>query len=235
MGALPGERSVVLMSSGFFMSPSMRQSSDMIDRATRAGIVINTIDSRGLYVSAADADLTTRRCATPECQSFIRAEEAFRDDVLAELADGTGGLFIHNRNDIDKGLLEAAADPEVSYVLGFSPQNLKLDGKYHHLGISLTNKEKYTLQARHGYFAPTKIAEASVAASEEIQGALYSHEELRDLPIDCETQFSKSGESVRLSVSARVDLRGLKFRKVEDRNLDNLTIATASLTTTETW
>jgi len=228
IGALPGERSIVLMSPGFFMTPSMRQSSDMIERATRVGIVINTIDARGLYVPAADADLmATQRCQAPECQSFIRMEELLRDDVLAELADGTGGLFIHNRNDIDKGLLEAAAEPEAAYVLGFSPLNLKLDGKYHHLTIALARKEKFTLQARHGYFAPTKAVEPAIAASEEIQGAIYSHEEFHDLPIDCETKFFKNGESVRLSVSAIVDLRGLKFRKAQDRNVDNVTVATA--------
>lgn len=227
MGALPGDRSIVMMSPGFFMTPSMHQSSDMIDRATRAGIVINTIDARGLYVSAADADLSTQRCSVPLCQSFIRQEEVLRDDVLAELADGTGGLFIHNRNDIDKGLLEAAAEPEASYVLGFSPQNLKPDGKYHHLKVSLTSKKKFILQARHGYFAPSKIVEPAIAANEEIQGAIYSHEEHREFPVDCETQFSKNGESARLSVTARIDVRGLKFRKSEDRNSNNLTVATA--------
>lgn len=66
----------------------MRQTSDMIDRATRANIVINTIDARGLYVSSADADLTNSLCLSPECQSFIRQQETLQDDVLVELADG---------------------------------------------------------------------------------------------------------------------------------------------------
>jgi VWFA-related protein len=226
MGALPGERSIVLMSPGFFVTPSMRQSSDMIDRAARNNIVINTLDARGLFVSSAESDFATHRCQSPECQSFIRTEETLQDDVLAELADGTGGLFIHNRNDLDTGLIEAAAEPEASYVLGFSPSELKFDGKYHHLKVSLTNKEKFTLQARHGYFAPAKAIDPAVEANEELQQAIYSREEPRDLPIACETQFFENGHTVRLSVSARVDLRGLNFRKVEDRNIDHLTVAT---------
>jgi VWFA-related protein len=227
MSALPGQRSIVMMSPGFFTTPSTRESSEMIDRATRANIVINTIDARGLYVSAFFDASNRVLNSSPARESFTRQEERVQDDVLAELADGTGGLFIHNRNDIDQGLLEAAADPEVAYVLGFAPQNLKLDGKYHHLKITLANKKKYTLQARHGYFAPSRVVPPAVAANEEVQAAIYSHEELRDLPIQCETQVSRDGAGAHLSVSAQIDLRGLKFRKAEDRSIDNLTVATA--------
>jgi VWFA-related protein len=227
MGALPGSRSIVLMSPGFYVTPSMHESSEMIDLATQANIVINTINSRGLYASAADADLTTRRCQLPECQSFIRGEEALQDDVLAELSDGTGGIFFHNRNDIDEGLLQAAVEPEVSYVLGFTPQNLKLDGKYHHLKVTFTTKQKWTLQARHGYFAPKGSADPEAAAKEEIQQAIFSQEEMHELPITCQTQFFKSANGVRLTVVAGIETTTLKFRKAEDRNKEKLMIATA--------
>jgi VWFA-related protein len=226
MSGLPGQRSIVMMSPGFFMTPSTRESSEMIDRATRANIVINTIDARGLYVSSFLDASNHMANPSPLRQSFMTQEERAQDDVLGELADGTGGLFIHNRNDIDQGLLEAAADPEVAYILGFAPQNLKPDGKYHHLKVTLTNKEKYTLQARHGYFAPAKLSKPEAAANEEIRAALYSHEELRDLPIGCETHLSKDGDETHLTVSAQIDFRGLKFRKAEDRNFDSLTVAT---------
>jgi hypothetical protein len=109
--------------------------------------------------------------------------------VLAELADGTGGTFFHNRNDIDQGLLQATQEPEVSYLLGFTPQNLKLDGKYHHLKVTLTGKQKWGLQARHGYFAPKGNLDAEAFAREEIQRAVFSQEELQDLPLECQTQF----------------------------------------------
>jgi len=47
------------------------------------------------------------------------------------LADGTGGKFFHNRNDVDAAMREAGAAPAFSYLLGFSPQNLKMmDGSH---------------------------------------------------------------------------------------------------------
>jgi hypothetical protein len=52
------------------------------------------------------------------------------EDVLAEVAYGTGGVFFHNNNDLVEGFKRVAARPEFVYVLGFSPQNLKLDGRF---------------------------------------------------------------------------------------------------------
>jgi VWFA-related protein len=225
MSALPGQRVIVMMSPGFFVTPVMHDTSDIIDRATKANIVINSIDARGLYVSSV-YDASNAAPSSPLRTQLITMEEFVQNDVLAEFADGTGGTFFHNRNDIDQGLLQAAAEPEVSYVLGFSPQNLKLDGKYHHLKVTFTAKQKWTLQARHGYFAPHEMADPEAAAKEEIQEAIFSQEELHDVPVDCQTQFFKSAKGVRLTVEARVETKGLRFRKAADRNNDKLTIAT---------
>ena len=228
MSALPGQRIIVMMSPGFFVTPSMQQTGGIIDQATKANIVINSIDARGLYVSSVyDASGATPvdPLTNPLRTQWVMAEETVQNFVLAEFADGTGGTFFHNRNDIDQGLLQAAAEPEVSYLLGFAPQNLKLDGKYHRLKVTLTSKQKWLLQARHGYFAPHGEADPEATAKEEIRQAIFSQEELSDLPIECATQFFKSSNGVRLSVVTHLDTKPLKFRKAEDRNMDNLSIS----------
>lgn len=230
MRSLPGQRIIIMMSPGFFVTPSLRESGDIIDRATRANIVINSIDARGLYVSSiydASNGFGGNAAAAGIRSNFIMTEEAIQNDILAELADGTGGTFFHNRNDIDQGLLQAAQEPEISYVLGFTPQNLKLDGKYHHMKVTLTGKQKWNLQARRGYFAPRGNMDADTLAKEEIRQAVYSQEELQDLPLDCQTQFFKAGNGVRLAVVAHVTTKGLKFARDGDRSKNNLTVATA--------
>jgi len=230
MRSLPGQRIIIMMSPGFFVSPQMYESGDIIDRATRANIVINSIDARGLYVSSiydAANGSGGSAAASGMRAAFIMTEETIQDDILAELADGTGGTFFHNRNDIDQGLLQAAQEPEVSYVLGFTPQNLKLDGKYHHLKVALTSKQKGNLQARRGYFAPRGNVDPETLAKEEIRQAVYSQEELQDLPLDCQTQFFKTPTGVRLAVVAHVTTKGVKFARDGDRSKDNLTVATA--------
>jgi VWFA-related protein len=227
MSVLPGQRIIVMMSPGFFVTPSMQESGDVIDRATKANIVINSIDARGLYASSI-FDVTSAAPSNPVRTQFVTMEESIQNDVLAELADGTGGTFFHNRNDIDQGLLHAVEEPEVSYLLGFTPQNLKLDGKYHHLKVTLTGKQKWNLQARHGYFAPRGDMDPEAAAKEEIRQAIFSREEVQDLPLACcQTQFFKSANGVRLTVVAHITTKGLKFVRAGDRSKDKLTVATA--------
>jgi VWFA-related protein len=232
LSGMPGQRILVLVSPGFIRSTLSLEASGIIDRATRANIVINTLDVRGLYTPDVMGDIASpprdsRRTAGYKASYRVAAQSA-QSDILAQLADGTGGTFFHNRNDLDEGLRQAGAAPEVSYLLGFSPQNLKLNGSYHTLTVTLTNKGKFSLQARHGYIVPRAVADPAEAAKQEIQEALFSQEEMRDLPIDLKTQFFKmDAVQARLAVLTHVDLKGIRFRKTEGRNRDDLTLVTA--------
>ncbi|HEY6943702.1 MAG TPA: VWA domain-containing protein [Candidatus Acidoferrum sp.] len=231
MTSLPGQRIMVLVSPGFILSTLQSEASEMVDRATRANIVINTIDARGLYAPDVMGDIAnpprdTIRTAGYKATYRVAAQAA-QEDVLAELADGTGGRFYHNRNDVDEAMREAGAAPEVSYVLGFSPQNLKFDGRFHTLKVALTTKEKFNIQARHGYFAPRSAADPAEIAKEEIQEALFSQEEVHDIPVDLQTQYFKKDEAAaRLAVLTHLDVKGIRFRKASDRSNDQLTIVT---------
>ena len=105
---------------------------------------------------------------------------------------------------------------------------MKVDGHFHTLKVTLTGKQKYNLQARNGYYAPRTIADPGEAAKREIQEAIFSQEEMHDVPVDLQTQFfKKDAATARLSVLSHFDLKGIHFHKVEGRNHDNLTIATA--------
>jgi VWFA-related protein len=232
LSVMPGQRIMVLVSPGFIVTTLTLESSDLVDRANRANIVINTIDARGLYAPDLQGDISdppndSLRAAGLKSTYRISAQSA-QMDVLAQLADGTGGTFFHNRNDVDEGLRQATAAPAVSYLLGFSPQNMKIDGHYHTLKVALTSRQKYEIQARHGYYAPRSIADPAEAAKEEIQEALFSQEEIHDLPVELQTQFFKKDEAqARLAVLTHVDIKGIRFRKADGRNWDNLTVATA--------
>lgn len=232
LSAMPGQRVVIFVSPGFLTSTLHTEFSDVIDRATKSNIVVNTIDARGLYTSNPDGDIAdppTDSFRTAGFKaSFRLAEQTANSDVLAQFADGTGGTFFHNRNDVDEGLREAAAAPTLTYLLGFSPQNLKLDGSLHTLKVSFAHKTNYQIQARHAYFAPRHVVDPAEAAKQEIQEAIFSQDEIRDLPVDVHTQFFKMTSSeARLAVVTHVEIKGMHFRKADGRNKDDLTVATA--------
>jgi len=231
LGGMPGQRKMVFVSPGFLLTTLIAERSDVIDRATKAGIVIDTLDARGLYTPDVNGDIANPphdSYKTAGFKSSYRVQSQFQEgQILADFAYGTGGTYFHDRNDLDVGLRNSIAAPSTTYLLGFSPQNLKLNGSFHVLKVSLTGKQKYGLQARRGYYAPRTLKDPEETAKEEIQEAVFSQEEIRDLPLDLQTQFFRSDATkARLSVLARLDLRSLKFKRVGDRNADNLTLAT---------
>jgi VWFA-related protein len=231
---MPGQRSVVLVSPGFISPDLQYEYTEIIDRAVRSQVVISALDARGLYVITPYGDSSQAGgilggAPPPPGKMLIETAAAFSQaDLLAALADATGGVFFHNSNDLDEGFRRVAETPDYSYVLAFAPQNLKLDGSFHSLKVTLKSPQKLTLQARRGYYAPKNFANPDEQAKQEIEDATYSQEELHNLPVKLHTQFFKaSDEEAKLVVLAHVDVKLLHFRKVEGRNNNVLTCVSA--------
>lgn len=230
MAAMPGQRTIVLVSSGFLVTQSyLQEEIDVIDRAIRTNVTINTLDARGLYTIVPGGDVSQPSSRASSSRMRYESESALADsDVLAELADGTGGTFFHNNNDLQAGFRRTSEAPEFMYVLGFAPQNLKFDGTYHALKVTARDTRGVTLQARRGYYAPRHANDPAADAKEEIRVALFSRDEMSDFPVDVHTQFFKATDkNARLSVLAHVDLKHIRFKKADGRNRNTLSIVAA--------
>jgi VWFA-related protein len=232
LSSMPGERIMLLVSPGFLLTTAYLDESGVIDRANRANVVINTLDARGLYAPDVMGDISrpssdSFRTAGQKTMYRVAAQQE-NQYVLGDLAYGTGGTFFHNSNDLQGGLRLAGLAPEVSYVLAFSPQNRKMDGQYHLLRVEMAKKSKYSIQARRGYYAPRKVDDPHELARQEIQEAIFSQEEINELPLDLQTQYFKNNaEGARLSIVSRLELKNMHFRKSDGRSLDDLILATA--------
>lgn len=232
MAAMPGQRTIVLVSSGFLVTINWRFAEvDLIERAIRSNVTISTLDARGLFaiVPGGDASQTNTSLVAANNKARYQLEAAIAEgDVLAELADGTGGAFFHNNNDLQEGFRRTGATPEFMYVLGFSPQNLKFDGSYHSLKVTARDTKGVTLQSRHGYYAPKHATDPAEDAKEEIRVALFSRDEMSDIPVELHTQFFKpTDNNAKLAVLAHVDLKHLHFKKVDGRSRNVLSIVSA--------
>ncbi len=232
ISAMPGQRSIILASPGF-LAPDLHQDvSDVINRAIRANVIIGAIDARGLWTepgfSASDVSAVGGPDVATIKNRYAHYEAQAQEDVLAELADATGGTFVHNTNDLVGGFKRLAASPEFIYVLGFTPTSLKSDGKFHNIKVSLKDVKGLTLQARKGYYAPRRQAGAAELARQDIEDALFSREVMKDFPVELHTQFFKPSETdARLTILAHMDVRRLKFRLEEGRYTDSLKVVTA--------
>ncbi len=162
MSKLPGQRVLILVSSGFLtLSPeTMAFKSTIMNIAGASNVIVNTLDARGLYAGNVDAGqggiTSTMDLNSGEfVQDHLAAMQA-SENVMSELAEGTGGRFFHNSNDLQGGMEALTAAPENLYLLEISLKDVKANGTYHRLQVKVDQSGVEVL-ARKGYFAP-KIA-----------------------------------------------------------------------------
>ena len=151
LGSKPGERVLLLASPGFILPDSLRFLFFLlVDHAGRSDVIINTLDARGLYTPDLLGDISQPSSDSPQTvgqAASARLDEQFEQRfLLMDFAYATGGRFFHDSNDLEGGLRQLGNAPEVSYVLGFSPQNLKLDRHFHTIKVTVTGKPKYAIR-----------------------------------------------------------------------------------------
>ncbi|MEJ2008664.1 MAG: VWA domain-containing protein [Acidobacteriota bacterium] len=236
MAQMPGRRTILYISPGFVDMTLLSDLSDIIDRAVREGVVINGLDSSGLRAEAPGGNASDNSRVLPIAFEAMRVQiqrngDQQQSDVLAELANGTGGIFFHNNNDYDQGFREAGGLPKLAYVLEFSPSNLKNNGAYHHLKVKLASTAKrhgFRIEARKGYYAPRKAASSAAQAKQQIHHAVFSRNESQGLPLKVKTSFKKAGGGkADLTVTLHLGADELNFTKEGDRYEDRFTSVTA--------
>lgn len=249
LSQMPGHRIVVLTSSGFFTASLQPQLDQVTGDALDAGVVINSLDAKGLVARApggqakdspmnsgamggsglGDSPLASGGVPASEYEKqLLKKQQDEMDDVMADLARDTGGVFFHNNNDLDLGLREMAAAPDVSYRLGFSPVDLKPDGKFHDLKVKLAVPGQFQIQARRGYFAPSEATRQAEGRVDRLNDEVLKTDSIEGIPAEVTAQPGQLPTGgTGLQVSLHVDLKGLAFQKGQGRHMDKLTVVSA--------
>jgi VWFA-related protein len=250
MAQLPGRRDIVLVSPGFLSQTEQLQLDRVIDRALSSQVVINSLDAKGLAILLRSGDASLGYSpSSGDAQRASRAVDSNREfaatSVLAEVAEGTGGKYVHNTNDLQGGF--AGLERSGAYILAFAPTELKADGTYHALKVSLAGEGKgLSIQARHGYFAPKGDAPVGTAASasapaaasgdddaeraqhDQIQQQVLSKIDVAQLPVEVKTDVAQQADQTQaVSVSTHMDTKAIQFRREAERNLNTVTFVVA--------
>jgi hypothetical protein len=152
--SLRGRKSVVFVSEGFDLGVGDHKASRtwsaftrVMDRANRAGVVVYTLDARGLQTGSLTAEDNpqvrrppfTTGATAPTAQATGNggeADEQFRklvtnggydrhralldsQDALVYMAEQTGGFAVLNTNDLGAGLDRIVDDAQGYYLIGF--------------------------------------------------------------------------------------------------------------------
>lgn len=170
---IPGRKSLVLISGGI---PIFETSStgtayssvsymlnQLTDNATRAGVVINTLDPRGLRASpgvASFIDTPGRSALGGGSGTFGRGESDALGPTLAggeehiglsTLSSATGGVSIANINNLKGGLDKILGRSRGYYVLAYTPEE-QFDNKFRKLQIKV-KRDGLRVYSHSGYLA----------------------------------------------------------------------------------
>jgi len=241
---LAGHKMMALLSDGFFMEGARNftpfELSQITDAATRSGVVIYSIDTRGLVAkppggSSADAPTPIAMTRTPGRQERMAQKEIdARREGLFTLAADTGGIAIFNHNDLNLGLRRMLADNESYYVLAYEPANLMRERGFHKIEVRVIGHPELEVRTRKGYFAPAakdsgltvekskdgfpekNSQEFKVANESRFRAALSSPFPLRGIPLDCSADFINTQDAGPVVIiTTHITLASINF---EQRN-----------------
>jgi VWFA-related protein len=219
----------------------IRQDSlDAVAAATRANVVVYSIDPRGLSSFAGmgaenqgppiDADPSLRLNA-----QGMQDEFRLQQDSLRVLADETGGFAALNSNDFVSTFDRIRQENSSYYVLGYYPTNDKRDGRFRKIEVRI-NKPGFRVRARKGYVAPrgrasaTRTLDAKEGTSPVLREALNSPLPLPGLRLTAfAAPFRGSGTSASVSLVVHADGRDLKFTEKDGRFEDTVELSVIAL------
>lgn len=153
MEKLPGQRTLILVSSGFLdvEAEALTAESQILDAAAQFNVTISALDARGLYTSELTASARGPG-AGGQNLDYHRSEMKLEENPMSELANGTGGTFFHNNNDLNAGFKLLSEAPEVVYLLEL-PLDVEADSGYHRLKVKV-DRDGLEVHARRGYLVP---------------------------------------------------------------------------------
>jgi VWFA-related protein len=168
---LPGRKAVIIFSENIpILQPGQGMNTritdaleKLTDSANRAAVVLNTIDPRGLptlsFTAADNVRPDPRNPGRMQEQQMARSQKYFESqNGLNYLAEQTGGLFIHDTNDINRGIQDIVEDASGYYLIGYTPEAGTFDKdkknpqveKFHRVKVRVL-RSGLTVRSRSGF------------------------------------------------------------------------------------
>ncbi len=151
---MKGRKSLLWVTGGLAASGAATEVEDAIDKLNDANVAVYTVDARGVLLDpGVSADTDTNDLTAP----LQEERELRRGDVLAVIANSTGGVGYHNTNRLDGAISQAMEDRSLVYVLDYYPLHGDWRGKLHKLEVK-TSRAGVRLRYRASYRAtlPTR-------------------------------------------------------------------------------
>ena len=152
------------------------------DAASRSAVVIHGIDPRGMpdyNITAADNTGAVSRRRVSRVAQQRETEVIHDEEGMFALAQATGGLFLHDTNDLAGALRKAAEDSDGYYLIGYHPdagtfEDANGPPRFHRIEVKVKRAGVH-VRSREGFFGgPGGDQPAEHSRDAEIVRALQS-------------------------------------------------------------
>ena len=228
---LPGRKAVLLISDGFriYSQDDPTQSYRTVDRlrrlvdeASRASVVIYTLNATGLQTFGLTAEDSTGGMSADQLETQLsnRRNTAFETQQgLDLLAQQTGGIAIRNTNDLGRGIRRVMEDQKGYYLIGYRPDSATFDPKtgrrtFHKLTLKVTRPGKFNVRMRNGFLGRSDedTQQAPRTLAQQLVGALASPFGANGVHLQLTSLFSNDARAGSFMRSIlHIDARDLTF------------------------
>ena len=222
---LDGKRMLVLFSGGFYDKDLLKELADLVDTALQRGILLHTIDIRGLYTTNFQASDAVSPGPTSEGALLLNnrmsqriSEMWIRKEPLAMLAEDTGGSFSHESNDISAGLRKIMLSQSCYYLLSYASPAQDGTRDYHKIKLEVS-RPGLKLKYRKGYYGGQKRELGSgPQIKRDVLEAMQACVGRNEIPLKISYDVLKLDlSSYEVSVVSTVGLKGLPIETEENR------------------
>jgi VWFA-related protein len=188
--------------SRFGSQPLRNELADMTSLFRRSDCVIHSVDVAGVRVDT-EVETSSQADREPHLPGGDR-------DSLFEFAEGTGGEYFRNSNDLAGSLERLLVGTSVVYLLAFHPDRPALDGRFHEIKVKVAAKGA-RVHARPGYydrsvFRKRTALERNLSAADAIANEMP----IQQIPIRMlAVPFAVSGGAA--SVPVQVEIPGVEL------------------------
>jgi len=227
-GELSGRKLLIFVSDGFLLnarnSETISELRNITSAAARSGVVIYSMDARGLTTGMDDISSIGAFDPTGRLQRGSAGELTASQDGMNALAHDTGGRTIFNTNALDVGLTKAINETSIYYLLAWRPDPETSGDKFRKLTVNLIGHPDWTVRVRQGFFnhevSPTKVLkEPKPAANAQavtpdlmLRNSFRSIFPKKDLPVVTRLGFLLTPENkIMLTVSMQLSTDAMDF------------------------
>jgi hypothetical protein len=175
-----------------------------------ANVSIYPIEARGLQTSMGGMAGSPATQPWFEGTSMASLDDQATQQAMQEIAQRTGGRAFTLTNDIFGAIRTAIDDSRVTYTLGFYPESVRLDGKFHPITIKLAERRGITLRYRKGYIDTPDAPGDPKQRKSDLEQAAFSPLDANAIPLTARLLPSHAGGSYNLNLN--ISLSGLNLQ-----------------------